>query len=71
MPWPSRCLHGNVSDRDVCVMAQDTLNLTEQQREAVLAARHDLLSCMRTVIHERRFLVNSLQVRPPPCTMIS
>ena len=38
------------------------MGLTEQQKEAVLATRHDLLSRMTSVLEERQSLVNSLQV---------
>ena len=41
---------------------QGAVHLTEQQKEAVLAARHDLLSRMTSVLEERQCLVNSLQV---------
>ncbi len=41
---------------------QGAVGLTEQQKEAVLAARHDLLSRMTSVLEERQSLVNSLQV---------
>ncbi len=42
---------------------QGAVGLTEQQKEAVLATRHDLLSRMTSVLEERQSLVNSLQVK--------
>ena len=46
---------------------QGAVGLTEQQKEAVLTARNDLLSRMTSVLEERQSLVNSLQVNLARC----
>ena len=45
---------------------QGAVGLTEQQKEAVLTARSDLLSRMTSVLEERQSLLNSLQVKRAP-----
>jgi hypothetical protein len=48
----------------VCGRAQEAVNLSRSQKEAVLSARQELLSRMASIVAERQPIVASLQVPP-------